>query len=198
MAMTMMVVVRMKTGTKISEKQKAPRLSDEALREKIKANTEITPEGCWRWMKSLGSHGYGNIGTGGSRNETAHRVSLEVFKGPIPEGMMALHSCGNRWCCNPDHLRPGTTKENIEDAKKDGTWKGYPLLRGSRHPGAKFNETTALEAYRDQRSIKDIAATYGVSVASVRALKGGKTWQHVTSAAKVAGLNTTAIPTAQD
>lgn len=38
-----------------------------------------TESGCWEWQKSLGSHGYGNIATGGQRNETVHRVSHEVF-----------------------------------------------------------------------------------------------------------------------
>ena len=111
-------------------KSQTPRLTDEELRKKIQANVVETDSGCWEWQKSLGSHGYGNIATGGQRNETVHRVSHEVFIGPIPKGLLVLHSCNNRKCCNPAHLRAGTTRDNIEDAKKAGTWKGYPLRKG--------------------------------------------------------------------
>ena len=108
-----------------------PRLSDEALRKKIESNVKVSEGGCWEWQKSCGSHGYGNIATGGQRNETAHRVSYEVFVGPIPEGLLVLHSCNNRKCCNPQHLRVGDTRDNIKDAKEAGTWKGYPRRFGN-------------------------------------------------------------------
>lgn len=76
-----------------------------------------------------------------------------------------------------------------KDCKRKGR-QNRPTFAGSRNGRAKFNETTALEAYRDQRSIKDIAATYGVTEAAVRQLKGGLTWQHVTSNAAVDGQHT--------
>lgn len=105
-----------------------PRLNREQLRDKITANVKLE-DGCWIWQKSFGSHGYGNIGTGGGRNETVHRVSHEVFNGEIPDGLLVLHSCGNRKCCNPDHLRAGTHKDNIEDAKRHGTFVPPPVHR---------------------------------------------------------------------
>lgn len=108
-----------------------PRLSKEDLKRKIVDNSTVSQGGCWEWQLSCGSHGYGNISTGGSRNETVHRVSHEVFNGEVPKGKLVLHSCNNRRCCNPEHLRVGTTEENIQDAKKAGTWKGYPLRRGN-------------------------------------------------------------------
>ena len=44
------------------------RLSRDSLIEKIKANVKVDSNGCWIWQKSVGSHGYGNIATGGGRN----------------------------------------------------------------------------------------------------------------------------------
>lgn len=104
-----------------------PRLTIEALQAKIKSNIRPDSDGCWIWQKSFGSHGYGNIGTGGNRVEAAHRVALEVFKGQIPNGLLALHECGNRKCCNPEHLYAGTREQNVADSKRHGTFSPPPV-----------------------------------------------------------------------
>lgn len=44
----------------------------------------------------------------------AHRVAYILTKGDIPDGLLILHSCGNRRCCNPAHLRQGTQSENVK------------------------------------------------------------------------------------
>lgn len=43
----------------------------------------------------------------------AHRLSYELHKGEIPEGLEIDHLCRNRWCVNPDHLEAVTRRENI-------------------------------------------------------------------------------------
>lgn len=49
-----------------------------------------------------------------------HRFSYEHFIGPLPEGKYACHKCDVRWCCNPDHLFPGTQSDNMQDMVKKG------------------------------------------------------------------------------
>jgi hypothetical protein len=38
----------------------------------------------------------------------------------IPKGYYVLHSCDNRKCINPEHLRIGTQKDNMTDRRKNG------------------------------------------------------------------------------
>lgn len=86
--------------------------------ERIKARVQLTPDGCWTWTgaRDLRSGGYGMIRVNcvdGARTSRPHRVTWTILKGPIPDGLVIDHIvCGNRLCCNPDHLRVVTQSEN--------------------------------------------------------------------------------------
>lgn len=73
---------------------------------------------CWGWSGGTDSKGYAvlsNRRAGFKSPEKAHRVSYELHKGEIPEGMVIRHICDNPICTNPNHLEVGTQKENMRD-----------------------------------------------------------------------------------
>ena len=74
-------------------------------------------DGCWIWRGSINNKGYGQIQSGGRGGGLwlAHRVSWEVYKGPIPAGKIVMHSCDNPPCVNPAHLKLGTQGHNLQD-----------------------------------------------------------------------------------
>lgn len=86
---------------------------------------------CWEWRAALFDSGYGAFQT---RDKTyrAHRVAWVIEnKRQIKEGYIVAHTpivCHNRKCCNPNHLREATTKDNSTDREMDGT-----VARGDRH-----------------------------------------------------------------
>jgi hypothetical protein len=79
------------------------------LRERFLALTS-KEVGCWKWK---GGHRgqYGILGLLG-KGWGAHRLSYELFVGPLPEGMTVDHLCRNTICVNPKHLEAVHGSEN--------------------------------------------------------------------------------------
>ena len=71
------------------------------------------PGGCWQWLGSLVTSGYGTIWVSATRKtERAHRVSILIDGRDIPDGKVVDHECMNRGCVNPEHLRVVTPRIN--------------------------------------------------------------------------------------
>jgi len=99
---------------------------------------------CWLWTGGKDSNGYGRFQLGarhGSRVVLAHRFAYEAVAGPIPDGLGLdhRHTC-EKWCVNPEHLRPATQKQNVEN--HDGRGRGESGIRGV------YRNTKSRKAWR--------------------------------------------------
>lgn len=72
----------------------------------------VDDDGCWVWTKSTKRNGYGCFSVNGKTVST-HRYMYEQFVGHIPNGLVIDHLCGNKICCNPEHLEAVTQQENV-------------------------------------------------------------------------------------
>lgn len=68
-------------------------------------------DGCWVWIGSISDKGYGIYHHKGKRRP-AHRASYDMFVGFIEKNTVIDHTCRNRSCVNPDHLREVSSNIN--------------------------------------------------------------------------------------
>jgi hypothetical protein len=81
--------------------------------DRIMRRVEVQPNGCWIRRGYKMPNGYDAINVGG-KTRYSHVVMYEHKYGPVPTGKELDHFfCDNRGCCNPDHVRPATHKENM-------------------------------------------------------------------------------------
>lgn len=93
-------------------------------KDKFFSMVEPVPEaGCWIWMRALNKAGYGILAAP-DLSRLAHRASVEIHKGPIPQGLMVCHKCDIPACVNPDHLYVGTAWDNSKDRMARGRSTG--------------------------------------------------------------------------
>lgn len=99
--------------------------------------------GCWNWIYSTGSAGYGHF----RRKDKflkAHRVSWTLRNGEIPEGMCICHHCDNKKCVRPSHLFMGTHADNMADKKQKGRTNSHSM-QGEKNPDAKLTKEQVIE-----------------------------------------------------
>jgi len=89
------------------------------------------PDDCWPWIGSVTESGYGRTWIN-DKGYYAHRVifnlanpnmiELSAPKNKKAQGFL-MHTCDNRICCNPNHLRVADLRENNLDARVKGRVK---------------------------------------------------------------------------
>jgi len=85
---------------------------------------------CWEWKAARKESGYGVMRWGDGKNILAHRASHIFYIGPIPEGLLVRHRCGNPGCVNPKHLLLSTQEVKNQDARDRDRF-----VRGEGSPG---------------------------------------------------------------
>ena len=132
---------------------------------------------CHVWRLAPDSQGYGSFKCRGMR-QGAHRASYLLSCGPVPVGMFVLHSCDNKMCVNPDHLRVGTTLDNMRDMSERGR-----SAHGTKHPAAKLTDRHVREIRRRYAAgeISQLALSeeFGVSQFLISKVVRREAWRHV-------------------
>jgi hypothetical protein len=137
---------------------------------------------CLEWQAGLHKSGYGHIRYG-RRMVMAHRFSYIIHKGPIEPGLFILHSCDNKKCVNPAHLRQGTAKENTADAIERGQFKvSHTIHPPEINKNRRLNRPDVIVIRRRLKAgetVQSVADSYGVGHMTISDIKRGVTWKAV-------------------
>lgn len=155
-----------------------------AIEERLRKNVRVDPaSGCWEWQRYRDPLGYGRISTGG-RHCPAHRVSYQVFVGPIPElfdgrRVIVCHTCDNPPCVNPDHLWLGGDAENTGDRDRKGRQVALP---GESHGNAVLTEADVRQIRAEAAAGATFTALgerFGVTRQNISLIVKRRAWTHV-------------------
>lgn len=145
---------------------------------------------CWNWQGRRHNSGYGVISgaINGKRyvpvgqGMLTHRVSWIIHHGDIPDskgyhGAVVMHTCDNRLCVNPAHLRLGTQGENVADMHAKKRAVDAPTMLGPDHPNARFKDQRIVDWIRSCKIPSRILAdAFRVDRHTITNIKSGRTY----------------------
>jgi hypothetical protein len=132
----------------------------------------ISSTQCIEYTGFRDKNGYGKIcvtRNGKERAIPVSRISWQIYKGPIPSGMLVCHHCDNPACIRIEHLFLGTSQDNITDKiHKD-------------RQNQKLNNEKAryILKMKGTKTSHQLAKKFKVSDATIKHVWQRKTWKHV-------------------
>lgn len=131
-----------------------------------------------RYLKPARNSAFGHLQVrfqkdGRQHAKLAHRLVLEAFVGPCPDGMVACHNNGVPDDNRLKNLRWDTQAGNLADREAHGT-----VPRGA-DAGSKLTEDDVVDILASIDNHAQAAAAHGISKQTVMLIRLGKRWKHV-------------------
>lgn len=123
-----------------------------------------------------GRDGYADIRFEGKKRNL-HQLLYEFHHGPIPKGLVVMHSCDNKLCINPKHLSIGTPAQNSYDARIRGlyaTGEKCPHSKLTKKQVATIRKTPPYHGYLTQ-----LGRQFQVDRSTISYVVSGFTWKGV-------------------
>ena len=137
----------------------------------------VRPDGeCLRWTgHHMSGSGYGQAWWKG-RKVLAHRLAWEQLMGPIPDDceLTRAAGCQHADCVQVRHLQRLPPRQRIREKVVAGAF-----AHGERHWNVKLSENDARAILNSREPTHQIATRYSISMSTVRAIRGGRSWRHL-------------------
>lgn len=119
----------------------------------------------------------------GIKNRLVHRLILEAWVGPCPEGCVTNHRNGVKSDNCLENLEYCTQSENMVHACGYGLSPKPPITRGSECRLSKLNEkkVLAIRSSTDRKPgyVRRLADEYGITPSTVSKILLRHTWTHI-------------------
>lgn len=121
------------------------------------AYTKFTETGCWEYQGPKNSLGYAQTSVAGKKWMVHRFVYHALTNESIPDGIDICHSCHNRACINPFHIRGDSHHANLMDSSrakrlqgqgKTVCLRGHPLEGDNLSPHTPFRSCRICERGR--------------------------------------------------
>jgi Zinc-binding loop region of homing endonuclease len=125
-------------------------------RHEVTVNAGMSP--CWTYtsFRGLGPNNRAIVRFGREKPTTNYRLTCDLVKGRLPEGVTCSHICHNPLCANPDHVVYETLRENM-------------ARKGTMHPRAAEIFAAKVEQNPSfRRSVKKIRKSQQKCIARYR------------------------------
>jgi hypothetical protein len=122
---------------------------------------------CFEWVMSRNAQGYGQKRIDGVLTRM-NRLAAEMVHGPIPEGMVVMHTCDNPPCVNPDHLVIASHRDNVLDKYRKGRGHKQKLTA---------SDADEIRESRGKITQKALAERFGVTRSTINDIQNGYTWR---------------------
>jgi len=131
----------------------------------------LTADGtrCWEWQGVINNKGYG-VTTENGKRWYAHRYSWMLATGNPPTANI-LHSCDNPRCVNPNHLREGTQKENMQEASAKQRCQGQATL-----PVTVQDVPIIRQLIKEKHTTRELGKRFKVSYSTIQDINNGIHW----------------------
>lgn len=149
-------------------------------KKEIKPSPDGRFKDCWYWTGNKDKDGYGRIWHK-DKNYRITRISAMLWLNfDIYSNLLICHECDNPECFNPQHLFPGTNKDNMKDMVEKNR---RTVKIGEDNLSSKLTESQVIEIRRlkkeDNKTIKEIAAIFSISHQHINEIVYGRYWKHL-------------------
>lgn len=159
---------------------------DSRARDRFLTKIHVTP-GCWEWTAGRATNGYGMLTVkvnGRWGHGLAHRISYQIFVSTALDSQVVMHTCDNRGCVRPDHLRLGTQSDNIRDMDMKGRRNlEKAITRGTSHYNARITDDDVRDIRKRYTgkygNATALAKEYGMTSQNIRTIGLRLGWRHV-------------------
>jgi hypothetical protein len=128
--------------------------------------------GCILWIGPVAGKGYG-VTSYQSKQVYIHRIAYQ-FENPTEKLNVIRHTCDTPNCWNINHLRNGTTQDNVDDKVQKRRH-----VFGKDNYNTIFTEDDIKEIRSNPLNLYRMAEKYKVTPSTIFYIRKRKTWKHV-------------------